>query len=92
MKWISVEDRLPVGDIIVAIINGRQEWEVDPIYNSEIILLRSNWCKNEWRNMSGTGVYYLPKDEGDYYETIKYWMPWEDFVFPESMIGKRSKI
>ena len=90
MKWISVKDRIPTqdGSIIVAIIQGRHEQGGDPIKDAEIVILRFFKSANgltEFRTMDVTTIYYLPKDNRDYYETIAYWMPWHSFIWPEAM-------
>lgn len=96
MKWISVKDKEPKGPgIIVAIMNGREECTGDPIEDALIVIVRSSWEGNGWRSLDSTHCYYLPSqiDEDNYafnyYDTIQYWMPWEEFGFPESMIVEK---
>lgn len=93
MKWISVEERLPKGPgFIVAIMGSRAEENGDPIEDAEIVILRSNWEGDAWLNMDSTKRYYLPnEEEGIWYDTINYWIPWEEFGFPESMIINKEE-
>lgn len=93
MEWISVKDQLPKHGIIVAIMMARKERSNDPIRHAKIVILRSEWEGDEWRTMDCTERYYLPNDENcdNEYKDIKYWIPWNEFQFPESMIIKESK-
>jgi hypothetical protein len=86
MKWISVKDELPKAGIIVAIMGGRQEWGNDPIEDATIVILRNEHDGGEWRTMDSTEIFYLPHQNRDYYNTIKYWIPWTEFKFPDSMV------
>ena len=87
MKWISVKDKLPDSKIIVAIMEGRAERGNDPIEDALIVILRNEYNDgSHWRTMDCTEVYYLPEENDDWTKTIKYWMPWNEFIFPKSMI------
>ena len=97
MKWISIKDQLPIHhDVIVAIMNGRVECTGDPIEDALIVILRSSG--REWFTMDSTQKYYLPSEINDdnysfyYYDTIQYWMPWEEFGFPRSMIKEPNEM
>lgn len=91
MNWISVKEQIPRGPgIIVAIMNGRQERADDPIIDGLIVILRSYEKGWKWFSMDGMEEYYLPKDEESYYHTINYWIPWNEFEFPSSMIVKEK--
>lgn len=92
MKWISVKDKLPEGPgIIVAIMNGFHEEPNDPIENALIVILRN--YQGKWRTLDCATPYYLPGDEYEdcyYSDIIKYWIPWNEFIFPPSMIIKAT--
>lgn len=91
MNWISVKDKVPPredeGRIIVAIMEGRIECGGDPVEDSRIVMLRAS-C-NQWMVLDTTERYYSPDEEdcGCWTRTIRFWVPWEDFPFPESMIS-----
>ena len=91
MKWISVKDRKPHGDIIVAICGSRQEQHGDPIETPQIVFLRNEGT--EWRTMDCTEIYFESVDKYrtvHYWNTIEYWMPWQDFILPDSLILKKK--
>lgn len=87
MKWIWIKDRLPINNqIIVAIMQGRQERNEDPVEDASIVILRSDDDGKEWRTLDGTEIFYFPSDEQCKFHTINYWIPWNEFIFPPSMI------
>lgn len=96
MNWISIKDKSPKGPgIIVAIMNGRQERGGDPIEDALIVILRSDHEGHGWATMDCTEQYYLPdflpEDGSDWFRTIKYWIPWNEFEFPKSMIMDEAR-
>lgn len=89
MKWISALEQKPSsGQIIVAIMNGRQECQGDPVESVEIVMLREYTTNpSQWRTMDCTQRYYFPPNEDEnYYQIIQYWIPWQEFPFPELLI------
>ncbi len=92
MKWIPIKYRKPdpnKEDIIVAIMEGRIEMDEDPIEDALIVILRNLGAG--WRSMDSTEIYYMPDENDEDYHwdcTVKYWVPWQEFGFPESMIVK----
>lgn len=96
MKWISVKDKLPDDDqIIVGMTNGRAKENCIPVDDGEIVILRLSRLgpnpHHEWSNMEDDAHYYFPHDcewnTCDYFNVIIYWMSWEDFGFPESVLN-----
>jgi hypothetical protein len=67
-------------------MNGRMERPGDPIIDAIIVILRSDYENDEWRVMDTTYGYHFPNEKQDYYKTINYWIPWDKFIFPSSMI------
>jgi hypothetical protein len=91
MNWISIKNKLPDpvdNNIIVAIMNSCVECGEDPIEDAEIALLRYSSSWREWRSLDSVRPYDLPDNEygNDHYSTIQYWVPWQEFPFPDSMI------
>ena len=94
MNWISVQDKFPSRDegrIIVAIMKGRIECGGDPVEDAKIVMLRAS-C-DQWMVLDTTERYYSPDEEnlsdgeGCWTKTINYWVPWQEFPFPESMLS-----
>ncbi len=93
MNWIDAYDKLPKGPaIIVAIMHASEECGGDPVEHAEIVILRSCNDTAPWMTMDTTKEYHLPKEDDwqDHYDTVRYWIPWEEFGFPESMILKKN--
>ncbi|HXB11345.1 MAG TPA: hypothetical protein VNZ45_05120 [Bacteroidia bacterium] len=68
-------------------MNGRFEQGGDPVQWVDIVMVR---CDNgQFFSMDCTKYYYLPdkeKHHSFYYETINYWMPYEEFNFPAPLL------
>lgn len=91
MNWRNAHETYPANNdkIIVALMHGRIERSNDPIFDVEIVILRNH--ADEWRTMDGCGLYYLPETKFHCdFEVIEYWMPWQEFGLPSSLIvGKK---
>lgn len=91
MKWISVKEKLPEPfQIIVALINDGEGYAGDPLCRVEIIILRV-LRDSELKPLGYSGIYFLPTTNLYGVSFIDYWMPWEEFGFPQSMIIKNAK-
>lgn len=91
MKWIKASDsrRPRDGECIVAIMQGLKQQTGDKIESAEIVQLRNS--DRECRTMDHTALYYWPQEQDewgnipDYYRTIAFWIPENEFVYPEEM-------
>jgi hypothetical protein len=92
MDWISVVDQEPPrkdGTVIVAIMQGRNEFGGDPVDDALIVILRCH-CE-QWMSMDVTQRFMTPDEIDEDYgccwtRRIKFWKPWQDFGFPKEML------
>jgi hypothetical protein len=90
VKWISIEEKRPTNEyIIVAIVGGRQEFSSDPIEDAYILILRNEFKNGEWYTMDSTQRFFEVNDpelSNNYWDCIRYWVPWYNFPFPRDMV------